>query len=226
MELDSLYEGIMIRGIDSVRKQKEYVDHHIDDMADTRMGITLVIRPTAEINERISRMEEELRKIEPEQYYYPQEDYHITLLDILTARQGFAYTKEQVSTCRQLSEEVIRRAKPFTIHLKGIVLSEGAVMVKGYYENEMEHLRRHLREAIINYGMQLDERYPTISSHVTIARFRTEIKLREQLIDKISEYKELEIGTFPVSQIDLICHNWYDSKKEVLSSFLIGRLHR
>ncbi|MBP1756886.1 MAG: hypothetical protein H6Q59_3284, partial [Firmicutes bacterium] len=45
MELDSLYEGILVRGIDCVRKHKEYIDHHIDDAADTRMGITLVIRP-------------------------------------------------------------------------------------------------------------------------------------------------------------------------------------
>lgn len=224
MELDALYDGIMTRGMDRIRDQKEYVDHSIDDPSDTRMGITLVIRPSDEINKRISLVEEKIQKIEPKQYYYPPEDYHITLLDIITARQGFIYSKEQVSTCKQLSEDAIRRTEPFAIHLRGLVLSEGAIMVKGYYEEEMELLRRRLREAIITYGMQLDERYSTISSHITIARIRTGIEQREELINTISEYKDYEFGSFPVSGIDLICHNWYDSKKEVLESFQLGQL--
>lgn len=49
MDLGRLYSDIMRRGQNSVLSGKEYVDKTIGDYSDTRMGLTLVIRPTIEI---------------------------------------------------------------------------------------------------------------------------------------------------------------------------------
>lgn len=85
----------------------------------------------------------------------------------------------------------------------------------------MELLRQRLRQSILDNNMNLDERYPTISSHITIVRFKNKLQERKGLIEILKEYENYDFGTLKVSEIELIYHNWYDSKKEVLEKYII-----
>ncbi|MCI6464320.1 MAG: 2'-5' RNA ligase family protein [Lactobacillus johnsonii] len=221
MDLERLYSDIMRRGQNSVLSGKEYVDKTIDDCSDTRMGLTLVIRPTMEIQNEIERVISELRRIEPSQYYYPREDFHITLFDIITARQGFQYTENQKMSCISLSEEILKNFHPFHIEMKGLTMSESCIMAKGFCDMEMQQIRGQLREHIAEYGLVLDERYPTKSSHITIARFKNKLQEREKLVEKISELGQVRFGIMNVTNIELTCHNWFDSKKELIRTFCL-----
>ncbi|WP_195987042.1 2'-5' RNA ligase family protein [Clostridium sp. D53t1_180928_C8] len=221
MKLENLYESIMNKGITAIENNKEYVDSLIEDKTDTRMGITLAIRPSENLKKEIMNIERKIREVENNQYYYPENDYHITLLDIITARQGFIYTTEQVENCKKITINAVKDLKQFEIKLKGVIASDGAIMVKGFYEVEMELLRQRLRQSILDNNMNLDERYPTISSHITIARFKNKIQERKGLIEILKEYENYDFGTLKVSEIELIYHNWYDSKKEVLEKYII-----
>lgn len=221
MEVANLYENILYDGIAKIKNQEEIIDDFIENPKDTRMGIALLIRPPKDIRNKIENIESKIKEVEENQYYYPQKDLHITLLDITTARQNFKYTTDQVNTCIKLTEKVVKSTKQFKIIFKGLVLSDGAIMVKGYYENEMELMRQKLRKAIIDNNMKLDERYTTISSHITISRFKHKLEHRNELIKMIEKYKNYYFGKCTVSEIELIYHNWYDSKKEVLKKYII-----
>lgn len=221
MELTQLYADIMKRGTDAILLGREQIDDFIDDDTDTRMGLTLVIRPPHEIKERMVSAIKRLEHAEPGQYYYPMTDFHITLFDIITATQGFLYTSEQKENSIALAKVVLAQASSFDIQLKGMLLSEGCIMVKGFYPKEMEKIRQQLRAHITEFGLTLDERYPTMSSHITVGRFRKPLSHREMLLRQIGELAEYDFGTFTVSEVELVCHNWYDSKKEVIERFYI-----
>ena len=64
-------------------------------------------------------------------------------------------------------------------------------------------------------GLSLEERYKTISSHVTIARLHNKFQSPEKLLVYIE--KPRVFGTQTVSNLEISFHNWYDSRKEVLS---------
>lgn len=149
MKSENLYESIMNKGVTAIENNKEYVDSLIEDKTDTRMGITLAIRPPKNLKKKITNIEMKIREV------------------------------------------------------------------------EMELLRQRLRQSILDNNMNLDERYPTISSHITIARFKNKIEERKRLIEILKEYENYDFGTFKVSEIELIYHNWYDSKKEVLEKYRI-----
>lgn len=223
MDLELLYADIMNRGKNKILLSEEATDKTIDDSKDSRMGLTLVIRPPYELQERMCTVINELEDIEPEQYFYPAEDFHITLFDIITARQGFRYTEEQKNSCSRLAKSVLSQADSFRISLNGVIVSESCIMVKGFYEDEMERIRQQLRKQITQFGLVLDERYPTASAHITIGRFRKPLVSRRRLIAKIEELGQYDFGSFQVSQIELVCHNWFDSKKEIIECYsLVG----
>lgn len=226
IELEAIYQSIYDKGRNAIQNYKEYIDETIDDPLDTRMGLTLTIRPCIEnngkdVNAKIEEFIDELRKIDGEQYYYPQEDFHVTLLDLIVARQGFQYTTEQVDACMSIAVEAIKNVKPLEIEFKGAVASDGAILIKGYYQDEFEMLRQKIRAEIDKSILPHDERYPARSCHMTVSRFRKQIKNRDKLQEKIMEYRNSYFGALKVKKIELVCHNWFDSKKEILAEFLL-----
>ena len=120
IDLDSIYLGIYEKGRNAIQNQKEYIDPMIDNLSDTRMGLTVTIRPCVEnegleVSENIERFIKDLAIVEKEQYYYPKEDFHITLLDLIVARKDFKYTKEQVDACVSVVREAIKGVTPLEI---------------------------------------------------------------------------------------------------------------
>ena len=137
---------------------------------DNRMSLVVLIRITPEISGKIVSCIEEIRKIEPELYFYPAGDFHITVMDILKGEEGrnIPENVEEYIDCIQKSSAKI---SPFPIEFKGLTASDNAVMVKGYYQ-----------EALLNYIKQ-----------------------------------PRAFGTMNVHSMEVSFHNWYDTRKEVLS---------
>lgn len=222
MQEFKLYEEISNKGLDRIRNGQEYIDNWINNANDKRMGISLLIRPSEQIKLKIKDLLDKMKKIEPSQYYYPIKDIHVTLFDFITARQNFNYTDKQVKVFQKIVESVLEDIEKFEINFDGIVASDGAIMVKGYYQKQMECIRQRLRREIIEHNLKIDERYTTRSCHITIARFSRNIQQRDELIKFIEDYKRYPFGKIKVSEIELIYHNWYDSKKEILHRYRIN----
>ena len=55
---------------------------------DNRMALVVLIRISPEITEKISLCIEKIRRIEPDLYFYPTGDLHITVMDILKGEEG------------------------------------------------------------------------------------------------------------------------------------------
>lgn len=217
-----LYEQISNKGLTQISSGQEYVDNWINNDIDRRMGISLLIRPTDAIKYEIQKLLNEIKKTEPSQYYYPIKDIHVTLFDLISARQDFNYTIEQIETFKEIVEISLLNTKKFEINFDGIIASDGAIIVKGYYDKQMDDIRQKLRKEILSHNLKNDERYTTKSCHITIARFNHNIQERKKLIEFIKKHNRHAFGTMKVSEVELIYHNWYDSKKEILHRYKIA----
>ena len=68
--------------------------------------------------------------------------------------------------------------------------------------------------------LALEERYETVSSHITIARIPEKLKNPKELISYIKN--EHLFGTMKVSSFEFSFHNWYDTRKEIISHINLG----
>ena len=85
----------------------------------------------------------------------------------------------------------------------------------------MNQIREELRRKIEENNLKNDERYRTISSHITIARFKKPLKNRKKFLETIKNYEQYNFGEFEVSNIEFVYHNWYDSKRELIHNYYL-----
>ncbi|ORX80325.1 hypothetical protein BCR32DRAFT_293892 [Anaeromyces robustus] len=181
---------------------------------DDRMSLALLIRIKSSISEKIEKCITELKTIEPNLYYYPKSDFHITVMDILKGESNRTIPQdlnEYIECIKKASKQI----KPFKIEFNGLTASDNAIMVKGYYEYELQKFRELLRKLLKEKGLRLEERYKTISSHITIIRIPDKLNNPKEIMNYIE--KEYNFGVMEVSELELDFHNWYDTNKKVLA---------
>ena len=183
-------------------------------LADNRMSLVVLIRIPPDEAEKINSCIDDLKGIEPNLYYYPAKDFHITVMDVLKGEEGRRIPLNITEYIRCI-EECSKDISPFKIEFDGLTASDSAIMVRGYYDDQLIIFRQKLRDMLKQRGLLLEERYKTISSHATIARLHSKYQNPERLLDYIE--KPRSFGTMTVSSMEISFHNWYDTRKEVLS---------
>jgi hypothetical protein len=133
------------KGISYFEKQEFELDPLIDDKSDFRRGLTLLIRPDEETKKNISVFLNELKAVDPDQYYYPPSGFHITVMSIIPCYQGFSL---DISIDKYLNiiEKSLINILNEKIVLKGITASNSCIMLKGFPETgALNQLRDNLR---------------------------------------------------------------------------------
>ena len=181
---------------------------------DNRMSLDILIRMTPYISDKIEKCIFELKNIEPNLYYYPNTDFHVTVLDILKAESNrkIPNNLEEYIKC---IKKCVSEIKPFKIEFNGLTASDNAIMIKGYYEYELQKFRESLRKLLREKRLDFEERYETISCHITIGRILDKINKPIDLIKYIEQ--DRMFGIMEINSFELCFHNWYDTKKNILS---------
>ena len=212
-KLDNHYNNILKSNTDKIMRGGIGDALLHDAKNDARMALVVLIRISSDIKNSITGYMEELKLLEPDLYYYPQEDFHITVMDILKGERGRtipANIDEYIDTITKCAEEI----SVFEILFDGMTASDNAVLVRGYYEEALEQFRKMLRDKLKQQGLILEERYETFSSHISVARIRNKLKKPKEYIDFIS--RDYNFGIMKVESLEVCFHNWYDSQKTIL----------
>lgn len=224
MNLTEHYNQLYKTSSEIISAGKYAIDSELKNESDSRFGITLLIRPNDEIKANIQTFINELKKAEPEQYFYPDSDIHITVMSIISCSDKF--TLNQISPneyieviCRSLVE--IEKIK---IHYKGITASPSAIMIQGFPSDEtLNNLRNRLRENFKNSGLQqsIDNRYEISTAHSTVMRFQEKLHDPKKLIEIADKFRDYDFGEFEVKNLELVYNDWYQRKKttRVLGDF-------
>lgn len=217
--LDELYRGLFERSREKILRGGKGDEYLAFPDTDTRMSLSLLIRIKPHISGRIAEYLEELKAVEPDLYYYPEKDFHITVMDILRGIPNRPIP-ENIAGYAACAKKCAEEIGPFRIRFDGLTMNDNVVMVKGYYEEALETFRRHFRQRLRENGLSLEERYETYSAHISVVRIPVRLTRPERFVERIADKNYF--GEMEVSSFELTFHNWYDSKKKLLAEIVLG----
>lgn len=228
MNLKEHYNQLYKMSIKKISADNYEIDPMIDAEADDRFGLSLVIRPPIAVKNEIQKFLDELKRLEPNQYYYPNSDIHITLISVISCYGGLKLSQINVPEYIKLIEKSLKSEQHLTISFKGVTASPSCIMIQGFIDdNGLNHMREGLREGFkqSNLEQSMDKRYLIQTAHATVFRFKEKLEQKEKFLEIIDRYRDFNFGTFEVPNVELVYNDWYHREKLVskLSDFNIER---
>lgn len=220
MNLNEHYHKLYTKSSQAIRAGNYKLDPQINDPSDSRFGITILIRPDEKTKAKIQLFLDELKAIEPEQYYYPDSDIHITVLSVISCHEGFSLNKIQLNDYIEIIQKSLIDTTAITINFKGITTSSDAVMIQGFPTSDaLNDLRNKLRENFKKSNLQqsIDSRYTIAAAHATIVRFQEELQNPEELLCVIEKFRDTDFGNFTVDKLEFVYNDWYQRAKSTIS---------
>lgn len=166
----------------------------------------------------IQCVQDKIRSIEPNQYYYPSNNLVIVFENIL----GFCcntYYESQVMLYDKALSECFKGLGKFTIRLKGLITSDSAIILKGYIHegilNVQSKIKKHFKKNNIFYC----EGLKSGGCPLQIVKYIQPLKNRERLIRLIDHANNLYVGTETVYEIILVAHDAFSHNKIVLKTY-------
>ncbi|WP_236782846.1 hypothetical protein [Aliivibrio fischeri] len=129
------------------------------------------------IHRKITEFLCELKKVEPEQYYYPEEELHLTILSIISCISGFQLadidTFSYVGIFKRMQD-----TESISIKFEGVTISTSCILIQGFPIGEgLNELRNKLRNRYQESSLHttIDSRYRLSTAHVTAVRFTSQL---------------------------------------------------
>jgi 2'-5' RNA ligase len=219
MNLTEHYNQLYKKAVEDILAGNYKLDSQIKNPSDSRFGITLLIRPSEKIKANIQLFLNELKAIEPEQYYYPDSDIHITIMSIISCYEGFSLDKISVEDYIKIIQESLVDLGEIKIEFKGITASSSALMIQGFPSDEsLNVLRNKLRENFKKSTLQqsIDSRYSISTAHTTVVRFQEKLQNPEKLMQVVDKFRDYNFGEFTIDKIELVFNDWYQKEKNIV----------
>ncbi|MGC1632515.1 MAG: 2'-5' RNA ligase family protein [Gelidibacter sp.] len=229
MNLQDHYNQLYKDSISKIASDHYEIDPLISSDQDDRFGLSLIIRPSVAIKNEIHKFLNELNRIAPHQYYYPNSDLHITVISVISCYSGLQLAQIKVPEYIKLIEKCLKNQKPLTLSFKGITASPSCIMIQGFINDDsLNLLRNRLRRAFKNSDLEqsMDKRYLIQTAHATVFRFKEKLDEKEKFLEIIEKYRDYDFGTLEVDDIELVYNNWYLQERFVdkLHHFKINKI--
>ena len=217
--LQERYAGLWNGTINEVREGRVTIDPLLASREpDRRRCITVLARPSAAIQKSVSGFLNELRAIDPDQYYYDPAELHVTVLSLFTATLEHERYLARYAEYLAAVKSVLTNAPSFLIEFMGVTLTREAIMTQGFPEttalNDLrETLRNELRARHLTEG--LDSRYILQTAHMTVVRFRAPLRESAGFAGVLERYRNHTFGQIQVQELNLVRNDWYMARMSV-----------
>lgn len=224
----NIYESLWQQAVPALQNGTPQLDPQLlPGAADARRGVTLIARPTPEIQERVAAFLQAAQAVAPGQHVYSREELHVTLLAVIPGSEQWQQSEPQLPQYQTVLAEVLSRHKPFTLSFRGVTASPQAVLIQGFPEDDsLARLRDDLRAAFAKAGLgqNLDRRYKIGAAHLTALRFARPLPDWNPLLRVLEAHRQTVFGEMEVRAAQLIWSNWYASANLVhlLATYPLG----
>lgn len=212
MNLTEHYNQLYTKSSEEILSGNYKLDSQIKNSSDSRFGITLLIRPNELIKANIQLFLDQLKAIEPNQYYYPDSDIHITVMSIISCYEGFSLDQISIPKYIDVIQQSLVHLDKITIDFRGITASPSAIMIQGFPTDESLHnFRNQLRENFKKSTLQqsIDSRYTIATAHTTVMRFQEKLQNSKKLVAAMAQFRDYNFGTLNVEKLELVYNDWY-----------------
>lgn len=219
MNLQEHYNELYKKSSGAILAGNYKLDSQINNESDSRFGITFLIRPSEIIKANIQSFLDELKAIEPNQYYYPDSDIHITLMSIISCSDGFSLDTINVHEYIDLIQQSLVILDKIKIEFRGVTASPSAIMIQGFPTDEsLNNFRDKLREDFKKSSLQqsIDSRYAISTAHSTVLRFQEKLENPQKLMHVVEKYRDHDFGEFQVENLELVYNDWYQREKNTI----------
>jgi 2'-5' RNA ligase len=179
---------------------------------DERRGLTLRARPPAHLIARMQELVAAFQQVEPDQYYHPGPEIHLTISSLISAYPGFTLQQIAPLAYQQVVGHSLAQSSPFTLTYCGVTASPGAILLQGFPQGDtLQQLRTKLKSDVEQAGLShsIDARYALQTAHATLVRFRAPLRQPAQVANLIHAYQQTFIGSFEVDTLELVYTDWY-----------------
>lgn len=216
-EPQEIYQELWDQSRKKFLRNEFELDTLIDNPHDLRRGITCLVRFNDSVTSSVESFIKDAKLIEPNQYYYPKSDLHLTIMSIITCHEGFSLNSININDYISIIEECTSAIKPFKIHFKGITASPSCIMLQGFPHTDAinqarDYLRRRFKKSTLQCS--IDSRYTIKTAHSTIIRFRKPVSSHGKFLDFLNCCRELDFGTMDVNSFELVFNDWYQKSEK------------
>lgn len=214
-DINQIYGDMWRNAEEKIRAGTYEMDPLIGASDDTRKGTTVLSylnKAEGKVSRKIMEFLDALAVQEPEQYYYPENELHLTVLSVVSCVHGFMLEDVDQATYQAVFNDAVKSIGPLEIQYRGITASPGCVLVQGFPLNEQLHqLRENLRRVFRDSPLYstIDSRYKIATAHSTIARFQAPLRNHSELLKLLEQYRTYDFGVSSIHHLDLVFNNWY-----------------
>lgn len=225
--LVALYDQLWENSLAHIQSKGFDHDPLIDSPLDNRFGITLLIRPSNEVNDAVQDFLARVKSIESAHYFYPNPDIHVTVMPIISCYEGFELRQIDPKDYIALLKNCLKDLPRFSVEFRGVTASPSCIMIKGFpMEDTLEEIRNRLRQAFKDSSLEqsLDKRYPLQTAHSTVIRFKQPVRDQAAALEQLDQFRDYYFGRFEVKELELVFNDWYqrEGKVQKLYAFRLG----
>ena len=193
--------------------------------SDRRFGVNLICRPACEVVDRIAAIQRRLFEFEPEQYYYPPRDLHLTLVEICHSR-----TPEEAdriaAAVQRVAGSLFDNGPLVELDEPSLVFDRSAAALSFLpCDGQLQQLRKNTSEYLAGSGITVQSRYAPASAHVTLLRYAAPLKTGAPEWVEVLNHCDTTLATrWTLSSFWLTwCGNWYGMHDRISRIGPLGR---
>jgi 2'-5' RNA ligase len=138
---------------------------------DQRYGVNLIAYPPDQVAEYIASIQDYLRAKEPNQYYYPPEEFHFTFL-VICSRRTSNEANSIGARVRSHVASIMSNIVGPEVYCSGIFCNKTACILNlNSTNNQLERSRELVTEHLRKLDIEIVPRYSPESGHITFMRY-------------------------------------------------------
>jgi hypothetical protein len=228
-EAEATYAMLGRRGREALLAERPEIDPHlVNDTADRRRCLSLVAWPSPQSLQRFGDGVRQLQGILPGHYFYGAANFHVTILTLIAAREGWSPATHVIQPYHGVVRTVLAQFPPFEVLFEGLALTPSAIIAQGHLLTPtLGDLRRALESELRKVGLadKLEARYKADAAHSVLARFVSVPASPATVVAQMEGMRDLDLGTTVVETVYMVHSDWLMSsdKTRVLHEYPLIR---
>jgi 2'-5' RNA ligase len=218
MDLQNHYANLHKSALAIINKEGFSQDNEIDNPNDLRRGLTLLLRPNVRIRQAFDTFIQKVKQVDPDQYFYPPSDIHVTLMPVISCYSGFSMEKLDLVKYDRYIQNALKGVGNIGLRFEGVFASPACLIIKGYPLNEqLDRLRQQLRDVFSRSDVEqsLDKRYKLVTAHSSVVRFRKPTKVPDRILELLALFESYDFGQQYFDEVELVYNDWYQRQSLV-----------